>query len=109
VRLSHEDLPLLAAVTQRPKELARLVASAIIAGHVLDFRIERHARDYVAVACQLRGDEIVREVVMRIAWADLDESTRFGVLQLVATQAILSAERTIGRAKSTVAVVSRSR
>ena len=46
---------------------------------------------------------------MPITWDDLDESTKFGVLRLVATQAVLSAERTMRRSNLTLASASKRR
>jgi hypothetical protein len=86
VRLSHEDLAVIAVATRSPKKLARIVVGAMLAGHEVDFVIERDARDFVAVALEVRGDEIVHEHVMPIIWEDLDERTRFGILRVYVQQ-----------------------
>jgi len=83
----------LASATRRPRQLARHVVQATVAGHDIDIQVERAGRDYVAVLTVLQGELIFEEYEMPITWADLDEPTKLAVLRVYVAQVLLGHER----------------
>lgn len=107
LHLSRRQLGLLGHVVGDVRGIAALVVRAITSGGDLDLQIERAGKTFTLVARELRGEEIVSEVTMPIAWDRLGEATRFAILELYVGELALSAVRTRRRAELTVASIVR--
>jgi hypothetical protein len=82
VRPTRDDLHVLASATRRPRQLARIVTAAVVAGHDVDVQIERSGRHYILILRVVIGEQIICEVTLPIVWGDIDEITRFGLLRI---------------------------
>jgi hypothetical protein len=107
VRLSWDDLLIIAAATQRPRELARLVAGAVVEDHEFDVQLHRDGRSYIILLRVVAGERIVTETEWPVAWSMLEERTRYQVLGLYAGQLVASADRTTRRAERALASIPR--
>ena len=103
MRTSRHDLYVLAAATQRPRELARVIAGAVVEGHEVDVEVRCNGPGYVVVLRVIAGERIVTETEWPVDWSVLEEATRFGLLAIYAGQLVASWERTRRRAEAYVA------
>ena len=104
MRLSRDELLLIATATQSPTELARVIVSAILGKRDLDFQIERSGRDFIVILRELHGEQIMGEHVMPIVWSTLDEARRYAVVSVYVEQLLEAHARWAARRLVVVAL-----
>jgi hypothetical protein len=91
--LGARDLALLGRATGDAVMFASVVFRTILEHRDLDVQVLRDGHDYMVVLTEHRGDHVLAEHRMPVAWTEIDEATRFGVLAIYVAQILQGHER----------------
>ena len=81
--LDRVDLGMIVvAVGPRRRLFASMTFGAIVAEHGLDLQIHREGRGFLIVMIETAGDAVIAEHCLPVAWPDIDEDVRLGVLNM---------------------------